>query len=66
MGIYAWGNFGSGRATRTLRLTVRYEYPSTGMAPRGVIFGLSALTGIRSPPYFGAHASLFDWWYGLQ
>ncbi len=47
MGIYAWGGFGSTqKATRNPRLTIRCEYPDTGMAATEVTFGLSPRYGI--------------------
>ena len=44
MGIMSWdldGGFSSPPRVRTPRLTIRCEYPDTGMAPTQAIFGLS-------------------------
>ena len=49
MGIYSWdldGGFVSPEPVRNPRLTVRCEYPDTGMAPTEVIFRLSPRYGI--------------------
>ncbi len=49
MGIYSWeldGGFSSPPRVRTPRLTIRCEYPDTGMAPTEVTFRLSLRYGI--------------------
>ena len=49
MGIMSWGltgGFSSIASVRNPRLTVRCEYPDTGMAPTEVTFGLSPRCGI--------------------
>ena len=61
MGIYAWGSFGSmQKATRSPRLTIRCEYPDTGMASTEVTFGLS--------PRYGIHTAreAHDWFLGMM
>ena len=51
MGIYSWdlgGGFNSLESVRSPRLTVRCEYPDTGMAPTEITFGLSPRHGIHT------------------
>ncbi len=51
MGIYAWdldGGFNSLESVRSPRLTVRCEYPDTGMAPTEICFRLSPRYGIHT------------------
>ncbi len=51
MGIYSWdlgGGFNSLESVRSPRLTVRCEYPDTGVAPTEVCFRLSPRYGIHT------------------
>ena len=49
MGIYAFDSFGSAQhSIRIPRLTVRCEYPETGIAPTEVSFGPSPRYGIHN------------------
>ena len=51
MGIYSWdldGGFSTAPLVRTPRLTVRCEYPDTGMAPTEVMFRLSPRYGLTT------------------
>ncbi len=61
MGIYSWGSFGSTqKATRNPRLTIRCEYPETGMPPTQVSFRLS--------PSYGVHTAreAHDWFLEMM
>ena len=63
MGIYSWdidAGFSTPEPIRNPRLTVRCEYPETGMAPTEVCFRLS--------PCYGIHNALeaHDWFLRMM
>ena len=50
MGIYSWdldGGFGTPPLVSTPRLTIRCEYPDSGMEPTELFFALSPRYGIQ-------------------